>query len=67
MASHCFVLQQTEEVIDTAGAVLREEGFRAKALCFYGGVTSEIARKAKEKQADLIVTGTQGKQVPVSG
>jgi nucleotide-binding universal stress UspA family protein len=56
------LLQQAEDATETAGAVLREEGFRAKALCCYGGVTSEIVREAKENLVDLVVTGTEGKQ-----
>jgi nucleotide-binding universal stress UspA family protein len=42
----------------SAGASLRSEGFNAKQLCAFGGVTNEIIRTAAERHVDLIVTGT---------
>jgi nucleotide-binding universal stress UspA family protein len=49
------------EATESLGAALRAEGFRAKETCAFGGVAHEIAERCRERQADLIVTGTHGR------
>jgi nucleotide-binding universal stress UspA family protein len=46
------------ETTESAGAALRAEGIKAKNLCAFGGVASEIVHTAEREHADLIVTGT---------
>ena len=46
---------------EAAGEALRAEGFRAAALCSFGGVAEEVAEAARKHKANLVVVGTHGR------
>lgn len=50
------------EATRNAGTALRAEGLKAKDLCLFGAVASEVAEAAKQQHADLIVTGTHSRK-----
>lgn len=55
-------IQSELEITRNAGSALRAAGFKAKDLCVFGGVASEIAYAAEQQHADLIVTGTHSRK-----
>jgi nucleotide-binding universal stress UspA family protein len=56
------IQRQLEEQLEQAGAALRSEGFRAKALSVGGTIQSEILSLIKKNKVDLLVMGTHGRK-----
>ncbi|MGA9717450.1 MAG: universal stress protein [Acidobacteriaceae bacterium] len=54
--------QREIDQTDAAGAALRAEGFRAMALCPFGSVPEELAETARNRDTNLVVVGTHGRQ-----
>ncbi len=51
-----------EEQLEQSGAVLRSEGYRARAISLTGPLYDELLQAIKQYKVDLIVLGTHGRK-----